>query len=922
MEKVKNFKRSIKCYVTCGVVVVFLTLMLIMGLTCGWSKWVNLYIPVMIFVMLIVTFNGKVTERAHSYVAAIVSILNIYIYSFMQQELYPALIIICSLLIMLALYMDWVLLIVVSSMSLVIVALHVLVLNTIVFATSEDVVGFIIRIASMIFSEVFLIIFVHRLYVAEGRLKASVEEARHAEHSKSDFLANMSHEIRTPMNAIVGMCELILREDISDTVRENCFNIQNSGRSLLAIINDILDFSKIESGKAELIEDEFNIGSTINDVMNMAITRKGEKKLEIIARIDPTLPKGLIGDEVRIKQIIVNLVTNAVKFTNRGCVILKITYNRHDYGINLNVSVRDTGIGITEENLEKLFTSFQQVDTRKNRAVEGTGLGLAISKRLVTQMGGFVNVSSVYGQGSEFRFVIPLKVSDPEPFIYVKDTDFVNAAVYVDMSKYTHPRIERAYRKLITELGIKFNVKLTLFDSCEEFKQGILKDKYTHCFTAKEEYIANKELFDKISEGDMEVMVIQDRIDAVALPGKIKCIYKPFYALSVAAVLNKENYILNFNSKNLSSISFTAPNAKILIVDDNITNLKVAEGLLKPYNMKIITVMSGMDAIEALRTKDYDLVLMDHMMPGMDGVEATRIIRQMEGEYFKKLPIIALTANAVNGVREMFLREGFNDFIAKPIELSLLARSLKTWLPKEHIVSSFTDMVEPDNVKNEQYNEQQEETLKEISADSNINYSKGLVYTGGNKAVYLEVLKVYAGNGEVAKESLDKRFEEENWADYVIEVHALKSSSLSVGAETLSELAKELELAGKEGNYSLIKEKHAELSELYKEVVLEAYQYLEANGVVIQDICEDEDTQELNTITSEQFTDYIERIKVACDNFDGDEVAFIADEMCKCSFKETPLKQYFAEVKKLAEDFEYEQAQEAAVKAASDIADL
>lgn len=255
-------------------------------------------------------------------------------------------------------------------------------------------------------------------FLYRQRQDTLVEAAERANKSKGDFLANMSHEIRTPLNAIIGMCELVLREDdISESVQENCYNIQSSGRSLLSIINDILDFSKIESGKLEIIEAEFNIASMVNDVINMTMTRKGNKKIDVMVHLDPDIPNLLIGDEVRIRQVMVNLMTNAVKFTQKGTVTLRISQTRQEYGINLKVEVEDTGMGISEQNLEKLFSSFQQVDTRKNRSIEGTGLGLAISKRLISNMGGFINVTSTYGKGSKFYFVLPLRVKDDAPVI-------------------------------------------------------------------------------------------------------------------------------------------------------------------------------------------------------------------------------------------------------------------------------------------------------------------------------------------------------------------------------------------------------------------------------------------------------------------------------------------------------------------------
>lgn len=851
----------------------------------GWDKWSVCVMTANVVTLTVLTFLPKTTERVQPLMITLFSFCNIFVCSYMERDFYACIGVFLGAAIVISVYKNCKLLVLYIVLVAAAVLYHIFALESIGFSGSEEITEFLVRISVMFISMLFLLVFIRSMDKNEEDMKKSVEDARRAERYKSDFLANMSHEIRTPMNAIVGMCELILRESgLDESVRENCFNIQTSGRNLLAIINDILDFSKIESGKMELIETEFNIASTLNDVINMSEARKGSKNIELLVDADPDIPCGLIGDEVRIRQVIINLMTNAIKFTERGSVTLTVSRTEQDYGINLLVSVKDTGIGITEENIEKLFTSFRQVDTKKNRSVEGTGLGLAISKRLVTQMGGFISVSSEYGSGTEFRFVIPLKVKDKRPFAVVKQAESIRA-----VGCFCGERYERMFADMGRSLGLEFSV-------CRSVSE-LQAANATHYFVGRESFLKNEEFFINAAK-TARVFLVQDRRNAVSPPKPIKSVYKPFYSLTAAAALNGENIVIDMNERRGAEIRFTAPKARVLIVDDNPINLKVAAGLMRPYNMQLLTAESGPAAIKMLRSRDIDLVFMDHMMPEMDGIEAVQIIRATEGEYYQKLPIIALTANAVNGVREMFMRSGFNDFLAKPIELSALDRILRSFIPREYMQAPVSA---PYGGADRRKPEPQSEATVMFDPD------KGLSYTGGDSETYCEILAMYAKKAAEKQEYIEKLFSRRDWKNYVIEVHALKSTSMSIGAIRLSELAKELETAGKQERFGLIEKKNGELLSLYREVVEIVEKYL-AEAAPTPPGEETADTAAHTEITAEELSEYLRRAAQACEAFDGDAVSAVAEQTKPLCFNGEPLYSYFGKAAQLAEDFEYDAA--------------
>lgn len=508
-----------------------------------------------------------------------------------------------------------------------------------------------------------------------------------ANKAKSDFLADMSHEIRTPINAVLGMNEMILRESKDDNIIEYSSNIKSAGNTLLSIINNILDFSKIEDGKMSLVPVEFGVAEQINNLVNSISERARAKNLEFKLDIDDSIPSRLFGDDVRISQVIMNLLTNAVKYTESGSVTLRVQNKGiKDGDVKLRFDVIDTGIGIKEEDLDKLFQSFERIEEKRNRHIEGTGLGISIVCKLLSMMNSKLEVESKYAIGSTFGFDLSLRIVDPEP------------------------------------IG-KFDEK---------------KKTYSVGDTGTEHLYA--------------------------------------------------------------------PDAKVLVTDDNGMNLKVACNFLKLFGITPVTCTSGKETIEILRKNKFDLILLDHMMPQMDGIETLKVLK--DENLLNGAVVIALTANAVVGAEEQYLKSGFDGYLSKPIMVDDIENTLKKYLP--------AGVIEGMAVKDEEKTGMPLSLEKARSAGLNVD--AGIGYACGEEDFYLELLSDYAESAADKCSGLSSYFDNNDLKNYEILVHSLKSASRTIGADDIADQAKALEDASRNGDMDFVKEHHGAFIKCFKEL--------------------------------------------------------------------------------------------------------
>ena len=607
------------------------------------------------------------------------------------------------------------------------------------------------------------------LMLYNKKLAEAAEAANLANEAKSHFLSTMSHDIRTPMNAILGLNEMVLRDSNEEEIVAYSESIRTAGKTLMGIINDILDFSKIEAGKMDIIDVDYSFVSMLNDLVNMVQGKARDKGLSFDIEVDRDIPAILHGDEIRIKQVITNILSNAVKYTKEGSITFKAGFEKIEENpdsVKLIISVKDTGIGIKPEDMDRLFVAFERIDENKNRNIEGTGLGMSIAQSFLRMMGSSIEVESQYGKGSTFSFELVQGVRDWSP-----------------IGNY-----EETFKRAVSE-----------------------RKRYRE--------------------------------------------------------------------------SFTAPDARLLVVDDTEVNLLVFKNLLKRTKLQIDTATSGNEAIALYKRNKYDAIFLDHMMPEKDGIETITEMKGIQDSPNTLTPIICLTANAISGMREMYINAGFDDYITKPIDPKRLEVLLFEYLPKEKIApasddSSDGDCFIPDFV------------WKIRSIDVNA----GILHCGSQKS-YMDTLKTYFDSGQKNAEEIEKFWNGKDIKNTTVKIHALKSTSRVIGAMELGDFAARLEKAGEEGDVTLLETEIGNLLTMYRKLLTEMELLGSTDG--------EEAGSDKPQISEQDIKKTYETISKLCEAFDFDGVAETVKSIEKYRFPESEAAK-FETIKKAVDNFDYD----------------